>query len=287
MSKEPLSIDLRRLPTSRRYLGIWVGIATILVASATLFCETHLTAVPIEQTIMTAAVVILSCFIMYTSLFDAGHEKAEEGDDYRATLKTYQAARDAARPYMRSLEAFCRIWSERELAETRRRLVEEVGLAYADFIRYRDRTISREEWQRMTRNKRRALKRAMRMKPIRLHAAMLMSGGRGARRSPMLSTRPARIKRTAMALIPTIIGSIITVAITLESMEMTPAAIISGILRIFTIVWCGVRGYATGCRAVTEDDTAVLESKTALLTSFGVHGTTERDTSIQKADTPA
>ncbi len=274
MNKEPLSLDLRMRPHTRRYMGVWVGSATVLVASATLFCETHLTAVPIEQTVMTAAVMILSCFIMYTSLFDAGHEKAEEQDTYRAVQATYAEVRQAARPLMRSLEAFCRVWSERELVEARRQILDTAGLTDADFIRCRDHTYSREEWRALPREKRRALRRARRLKPVRLHAAMLFSGDRGARRAPMLSTRSARMKRTAVALIPTVIGSLVTVAVTLESMEMSPAALISGILRIFTIVWCGVRGFSAGVRAVAEDDTSVLESKTALLTAFLASATT-------------
>ncbi len=281
MNKDPLSLDLRHMPTSRRYAGIWVGVATVMVATATLFCETHLTAVPIEQTLMTAAVVILSCFIMYTSLFDAGHEHAEDGEDYRAVLTAYHAARDAARPHLRDLEDFCRAWSEEELSESRRHLLDEVGLDISYFVRYRDDTIPKEEWRCLPRIKRRALVRAAKLKPITLHATMLLSGGRGARRAPMLSTRPARIKRAATALVPTVIGSLITVAVTLESMEMTPAAIISGILRIFTIVWCGVRGYSTGVRAVSEDDTLVLESKMALLTVF-TNRANEKQNDMQK-----
>ncbi len=272
MTSDPLMQDLRRLPPARRYIGVWVGIATVAVASATLFCETHLTAVPIEQTIMTAAVVILSCFIMYTSLFDAGHEKAEGGEEFRAVCNTYHAVRDTARPRMRSLEAFCRVYAERELTETRKRILEEAGLDVAAYIRYRDNALPREEWRTLPTVKRRALRRALKLKPLRLHATMLLSGGRGARRAPLLSTRPARIRRTAVALIPTILGSLVTVAVTLESMAMTPAAVISGILRIFTIVWCGVRGFSAGLHAVAEDDTAVLESKTALLSAFLASG---------------
>ncbi len=268
MNKDPLALDLRVKPTGRRYLGVWVGVITVAVATATLFCEAHLTAVPIEQTLMTAAVVILSCFIMYTSLFDAGHEKAEGSESYEKIRNAYYDARDSARPQMRALEHFCRTWCEQELEETRRGILERVGLDDEMYLRYRDGGIARDEWRGLSRMKRRALRQTARLKPLRLHAALLLSGGRSARRAPMLSARPAKIRRTLTALVPTIIGSLITVAVTLESMAMTPAAIISGILRIFTITWCGVRGFTAGVHAVTEDDTTVLESKTALLSAF-------------------
>ncbi len=268
MNKEPLLPDFRIHPPSRRYLGFWVGVATLAVAAATLFCEAHLTAVPVEQTIMTAAVMILSCFIMYTSLFDAGHQKGEENEEYTRVQNAYRSARDAARPHLRSLEAFCNAWTERELADFRKRILEHAGLTSADFVRYRDHTITRHELHSLPREKRRTLRRAQRLKPIRLHASMLLNEGDGGRRSPMLSAKGIRARRTAVALIPTVIGSLITVAVTLESMDLSAATIISGVLRIFTIVWCGVRGYSAGLRAVAEDDCTVLESKAALLTAF-------------------
>ncbi len=265
--KYPL-LDLRPRPPSRRYAGVWVGCVTVAVAAATLFCEAHVTAVPPEQTVMTAAVMILSCFIMYTSLFDAGHQKAEDSQDYTRAQDAYRTVREEIRPRMRELDAFCHAYVEEELASTRAHILERAGLTTIDYLHCRDGELSRAALRQMPRVKRRALRAAVRLKPIRLHPSLLLSGGGGNRRTPRLTAHPARVRRTAVALIPTIIGSMVTVAVTLESMDMTPGAIISGVLRIFTIVWCGVRGYAAGMRALREDDCAVLECKTTLLTAF-------------------
>ncbi len=266
--------DLRLPPglqprqSNRRYAGVWVGVTTVAVAAATLFCEARLTAAPIDQTVMTAAIMILSCFIMYTSLFDTGHQKAEQNEMYRKIEEAYRVARDAAQPHLARLEEFCSQYVKEELDIARRQILERAGLGVEALAAWRCDKMDPSVYRNMSRAKRRALKRAARLKPIRLRAAMLLSGDRRAHRAPALSSASARVRRTVTALLPTIVGSLITVAVTLEGVALTPAAVISGILRIFTIVWCGVRGYTAGVCAVKEDDGAVLSCKIAYLTAF-------------------
>ena len=53
---------------------------------------------------------------------------------------------------------------------------------------------------------------------------------------------------------------------------MTPAAVVAACLRLFTVIWTGVRGYAAGAPAVEEEDKTVLECKISLLRAFGASG---------------
>ncbi len=267
---EPNSLHLSSdpLPPARRYVGVWVGIITVLVVSATLFFETRLTAAPADQTVMTASLMMLSCFVMYTSLFDTGRQKATETDTYKTVWNTYRTARDQAHSRLGELEQFCAAYAGEELKRAQSECLSRAGLTPTDFTLWQSGNMPPDAFRALKRQKKRALKRTAKLKPLRLHATMLLTNNRHPRRTPTLSARPAYVKRTLTALIPTFVGSLVTVAVTLEGAALTPAAIVAGILRIFTIVWCGVRGFTAGTYAVTEDDTTVLETKTAYLTAF-------------------
>lgn len=264
----PFSFGLepRHLLRNRRYTGIWVGVLTVLVVAATFFCEMHMTAAPAEQTAMTAAVTVLACFIMYTSLFDAGRQKSIGEEAYRTLSENFCRLRERiGRTGGESLERFCTAYVGEELRRTRETILGSVGERYETFLAYQAGEMTRETFRALSRPRRRALCRAARLKPLRLTAAMLLCEHLGQKRGLVLSGRRGRLKRTVNALIPTLFGSLVTVAVTLEGSEPTPATVIAGLLRIFNLIWTGARGYIAGCNAVSEEESAALETKSTLL----------------------
>lgn len=264
----PFSFGLepRHLLRNRRYTGIWVGVLTVLVVAATFFCEMHVTAAPAEQTAMTAAVTVLACFIMYTSLFDAGRQKSIGEDAYRDQTERYRRlGEQVKRGGGEALERFCRTYVEEELRRTRETILGSVGERYETFLSYQAGEMTREAFRALPLPRRRALRRAARLKPLHLTAAMLLCEHLGQKRGLVLSGRPGRVKRSVRALIPMLLGSLVTVAVTLEGSDPTPATVIAGLLRIFNLIWTGARGYIAGCNAVPEEESAALETKSALL----------------------
>ena len=256
-----------RQPT-RRYAGIWVGAVTVCVAASVLFCELHFTAAPVEQTVMTAAVMILSCFMMYTSLFEAGHERACEGELYRKRAAAYEEARERVEARGEGLDAFCTHYAEEELRRVRGRVLFSAGVDTVIFDAYLDGTLARTELRALPRQKRRALRRASRLSPLDICAARLLSADGHTPRGGLVSPARRRVRRTLCALRPTVVGSLVTVAVSPEGIPMTPEAIAAALLRLFTVVWTGVRGYSAGALAVREDDCASLEGKTNLLLAY-------------------
>ena len=258
--------EMRLRPQKRLYAGVGIGLLTILVAAAVFFCEMHITAAPVEQTAMTAAVTILSCFVMYTSLFDAGRQKAYTEGKYTAMKKTYETLRERAQSCAgEALEVFCSAYVEEELRRSREHVLKTVGESYETFLSYQAGEMPREEFLARSRTRRRALRRAERMNPLRLSAALLLCERHGTKRGLTLSARPAQVRRITTALFPTVCGSLVTVLVTLETSALTPAAVIAGLLRIFTLIWTGVRGYTAGGASVSHDECAALETKATLL----------------------
>jgi hypothetical protein len=217
---------------------------------------------------MTAAVMILCCFIMYTSLFEAGHERSCESELYQKRLEAYERAREQVESRGGSLDGFCTRFISEELRQARGRVLSAAGVEEATFCAYLKGELSREEYASLPRHKRRALRRAARMKPLAISAAQLLSGGSRTHRGGLVSVGKSRVRRTLSALLPTVVGSLVTVAVSPEGIPMTLAAAAVALLRLFTVVWTGVRGYSAGMLAVREDDCAALEGKTGLLTAF-------------------
>lgn len=94
---------------------------------------------------------------------------------------------------------------------------------------------------------------------------MLLTRSGGERRGLTLTASGARARRVLRALVPMVFGSFVTVAVSLEGQTLTLPLVIAGLLRIFTLIWTGVRGYAAGVSSVTAEESTVLETKITLL----------------------
>ncbi len=263
--QDPLK-ELKQKATNRRLSGIWVGILTVLVAACVFFCELKLTTQRVEQTVLVASVMLLCCFIMYTSLFDAGCQAVKETPAYQALLKTYEEEREVVRTAgcLEGIEVFCTRYTKRELQEARSRLLVSNGLGMDTFSRYQ----CGEVIEGLTRKQKFALKQADAMKPLKISAAMLLTGNTKERRRLLIAPGEGRAARVMMALGPTMVGCLMTVNISLEGADLSSGAIALGLLRLFTIFWTGVRGYTRGCVSTEEEDMTALENKAALLREY-------------------
>ena len=265
-----LPANLRLRAPSKKHSGFWVGGMTVLVAAACFFCELHLSAAPIEQTAMTACVMLLCCFVMYTSLYDAGHARASEDPAYREVCDRYEALRERVRAMGDpvGIERFCSRYVSEELLEARTRLLLYAGVTYDTFVSWQDGELGEEAFKKLPSHKRKALVHAAALRPLRLTAALLLNEGNQGRRQLLVSVKGLRRKRTAIAMGPTLVGCLMTVGVSVEGVTLTLALVALGLLRLFSIVWTGVRGYSAGYYAVREDDTVALEGKITLLTAY-------------------
>jgi len=267
----PFPADLKLRAPTRRTGGFWVGLLTVPVAACVFFAEWHLSAAPVEQTAVTAAVMVLCCFVMYSSLYDAGRQAGMDTELYRRRVTAYEAVREPVRlsGNPAALDEFCTRYAAGELEETRSRILIAAGLTVQDFLRWQNGDLPAEQQKKLTFSARRILKRARRVRPLKLSAALLLNTATGSSRGhPMLSVRPRKVRRSAVILVPTFAGCLLTVSISAQSVGLTPALLIAGLLRIFTIIWTGVRGYSVGCTTVREDECAALDAKTTLLSAY-------------------
>ncbi len=262
--------DLRLKMPQRRYSGFWVGTLTVLVAAMVFFCELHLSAAPIEQTFVTGAVMLLCCFVMYTSLYDAGVQRAKEAPAFLDLNQSWEAVRETVRKRgdLRGLDRFATAYAEEELYEARSRYLLTFGLDMNQYQLWTMGKLPVTDLGEGASLKQKALKKAFSMKPMKLSAGALLDGGHGERRQLLLSSKEGRTKRLLFALGPTLVGCFMTVSVSLEGMELTLGAIALGLFRLFTIFWTGMRGYSAGAWSIEEEEKTVLSSRMTLLSAY-------------------
>ena len=83
------------------------------------------------------------------------------------------------------------------------------------------------------------------------------------------SASAVRRRSTVRAMLPALLGSLLTVSVALGCRDgIDAAAIVSAALRLLALLSGGVRGYAMGYRSVTEDGVRSALVRTEYLTRF-------------------
>lgn len=262
-------LRLRAL-SRRRGAPFAVGVLAFLVAALVFFTEVSLSAAPIASITLELAVTSFCLVIMYSSMADAGALAGEECEQVRRANAEWRevAARVRASGKASALPAFCRRLAEQERRELRIDLLASVGLSLEDGL-----AIAEDRARRRTlpRRVRRAIRRAEALPLLRLSPELLLYGARELRRRMLVPPSASAVRRrsTVVAMMPALLGSLLTVSVALGCRDGIDAAVIvSASLRLLALLSGGARGYAMGYRSVTEQGVESTLVRTEYLTRF-------------------
>ena len=249
--------DLPSLSTlsRRRGASFSVGILAFFVAALVFFTEVRLTAAPIAHLTLELAVTMFCLVIMYSSMADAGAEAGEEKDEVKRIFSEWKAIACRVREagLTSGLSAFCRRLAESERNEARCDHLAIVGLTIADaHLLFAD----RKRFSALPRRVRSIIRRAETMPQLRISPELLLYGGGATYRRRLLPITAAAKRRrsTLRAMIPALLGSILTVSVAIGCRDgIDASAIVSAALRLLALLSSGVKGYAMGYRSVTEE----------------------------------
>ncbi len=246
-----------------------VGIFAFLVAALVFFTEATLTAAPIREVTVQLAVTMFCCVIVYVSMSEAGVQTGEERDEVRAAREELGALTDRIRREGRAagLARFCRSVAIEERENLRADLLAEVGL---DLEKYRALLDDPAALALASRRVRRAARRAERLRLLRLSPELLLYGGERPRRSLLPPSATAvRGRATLRAMLPALLGSLMTVSVALGFRAgLDAAAVASAIFRLLALVSTGARGYSMGYRSLTHDGVRSMKSRAAYLVRY-------------------
>lgn len=254
----------------RRGAAFAVGILAFTVAALVFFTEVSLSAAPIGSITLELAVTSFCLVIMYSSMADAGAQAGEELDTVRRANAEWRETASRVRASGRAphLADFCRRLAEAERYAVRSDILAAVGLSVeAGLELFRDPPRLRREPSRT----RRAVRRAASLPQLRLSPEHLLYGTAAHRRRTLLPPSAASTRRrsTVRALLPALLGSLLTVSVALGCRDgIDAAAIISASLRLLALLSGGVRGYAMGYRSVTDEGVQSTLARTEYLSEF-------------------
>lgn len=253
----------------KRGAGIAVGALTFFVSILVFFTEPSLSAKPVEKITVQMSVTMFCIFLMYTSMSDAGCRAGEERAEYTAARDEWTALADRVRHAgnLSDLSGFCRRLALEEREEARANRLASVGVSLRD---YEAILSDPDRYRALPRRTRRVIRRvrAVRLLPLSPDR-LLSSSGRGRRRIAPVSPGTARARSTAFAMVPSLVGTFLTVSVAFTVEDgMTASAAISAAFRLLALIWTGFRGYGMGYRSVVRDGVSACKTRSALLLRF-------------------
>lgn len=243
--------------------GKAIAVVTLIAAALVTFTEVSFYSFDSERITTSLAVMLISSYLMYFSLEDAGERLGEESEAYKGAKKRFTDLRSRiGGKELDELRGFLQSYSKDELKYRRSNLLVTYGISEEAFASY----INGDPCNK---KERKILKRAKNMKAIVLTARTLLSF-EGARK-PSELTDPAKTKMLGMflRLLPTALCTCVTVSVMLTTKDgLTAGAIIEGILKLLTLPIVGIKGYTCGYRYSTETVIPWIETKSRILEAF-------------------
>ena len=243
--------------------GKVIAVITLAMAVLVTFADVAFSDIGSRGFTTTLAVMLMSAYLMYFSLEDAGEREGEESEEYKAASERYLAARRRITPdSIDALRAFCLDYSARELEYRRLSYLGERGYSKTDLEAFR-------AGRPFPLRARRAFKRAQRLRAVRLSPSVLLSRSHGVTRSEIVDPRGKKLFGALTSLIPSTLCMVFTVSVILTAKEdMTVSTVIDGILKLSALPVVGLKGLLDGYGFAREDKAGWLNTKARLLESF-------------------
>ena len=240
-------------------------VATITLIMAVLTTFTNITFADLggEAFTITLMVMLFSSYVMYFSLEDAGEKEGESCPEHtEAKAKFIEAKKKIQPDDIDALREFCLRYSENELSYRKKSYLCENGLTISDLEGY-------SNGETFPKRARKSLRRASRMKSVKLTVPRLLSLYHGTPKSELSPPERRKMLSTVISLIPSTLCTVFTVSIILTAKgELTFYTVIDGLIKLSALPMVGFKGFLDGYRYSKDAKSAWFETKTRILESF-------------------
>lgn len=262
--KNDLFLDKEQRESAKSILsgvGILCAVATVLVFSALFFADVTFSAAATLELSLDFVLLFFSSYVMYFSLFDTGAERA-------ALLPAVEAlTKERARLFERyrtdgsyeGLQSFCRALSKSKSRERHEALLDAALLNDEELKALREKPRSARSMR-----ERRILWRFAHERAVRITPSMLLAE-RGTQESVSpLALSPDRMRRRRFLrfLLPTALTALFSVSLAYEiAVNPSPDVIVGYLLKLFTLLFNGVKGFRAGYAHVESDRAAYMREQ--------------------------
>ncbi len=243
--------------------GKIIAVITLIIAVLTTFTNITFTDFGGESFTISLMVMLISSYVMYFSLEDAGESEGAGSKEYTEAKGKFVEVRKGIQPDdIEKLREFCLRYAENELNYRRKNYLCENGLTLSDLADYNGGTPYPVRMRRI-------LRRANTMKAVKLTVSRLLSTSHGTPQSELAPPERGKMFSTLLSLLPSTLCTLFTVSIILTTKsELTVSTVIDGLIKLSALPIIGFRGFLDGYRYAKDTKTTWFETKTRVLEAF-------------------
>ena len=253
----------RGMITLAANVGKVTAVITLVVSALVLFTDIGFADFGTESFTSTLAVMLISSYLMYFSMSEAGERAGEGSEECKTAIERCSAlGRRISGDKIGSLRDFCKNYSESELRYRRENLLICHGYTEEEYL-------SAQSGQACTRSAKKAFRRASRLRAIPLSPKTLLSTQNTRSKSELENPEKSKHLHMLMKLIPTTLCMTVTVSVVLTAKDnMTLTTVLDGIFKLASLPIIGLRGYASGYFYARYTLPLWLDTKSRLLDAF-------------------
>ena len=244
-------------------VGKLVALISGIVAVLVTFTNITFGGIATKEITTVLAVLMVSAYMIYFSLEEAGERRGEESEEYTAAFARHERLCTALTPDMiPRLREFLTDYTINEAESARRATLLRAGYTEEEYSAYL-------QGKKTKRTARRVMRRVKRIRPTQISLADVISQGKpGNRRELYNPERRERIKMI-LKLLPTTVCMVMTVSVVMSiKSDLGTAEIFEGIVKLSTLPVVGARGYLAGLCYSKEVRSGWLAAKSRILESF-------------------
>ena len=244
-------------------IGKIVALICIAVTLLVTFTEVSFASLDIGNTLPTLILLLVSSYIIYFSLEDAGERLGQKSAEYVAAKERFDTQRQKIRgEHIGELRDFLEDYTRRELDYRRRSLLFSHGLTEEELNAYMN-------GESFPRKKQRILYKIAKKKPISLTPEKLLGGLRPSESQGLEAPFRKKLFSLIAKLLPSTLCMCVTVSVILRvKPDMSASDVLTALLKLSALPIVGFKGYSAGYAYAKGSLSVWLNTKADLLESF-------------------
>lgn len=256
--------------------GLFVGI--ILVCIVILVFTTNVNFASAAEVVKLSLVVFVLMFCsytMYVNCADSGTKAGKATVLYIETQEKYEKVKKRIIDGQHQMElgAFCRWYVDEELKNSRKDILDSVGVDYEDYLKKwvgadKNKVLNDKE---LSEREKTAILEANRLAPIKLTPEMILKRERGNKHRVPLGSNPVTKRKVkyGIKLFTTISTSLFTCMLALDIISDPSWATFAELcIKLLMVILSGFSGYKMGYENITVDTVNYVSDQTDLLHQF-------------------
>lgn len=255
------------------HLGILMGAFIVFAVIVIMTTDIHLVSFEEITSLSLDFFLLVFCsYTMFVCCADSGTKAGLASHTYIETVEKFDATKKSIvdSKMQTKMVDFCRHYVEEELRNTRMAILSVVGFSYEDYQAKYMALVGKEvdAIPELTTAQKKAVKKANRVKPIKLTPEMIMRRGRGSHGRAALEANPADKKRALFVtkfvqiLLISVLMSMIALDVIIEPTRVIFASIC---LKLISIVINGFAGYRAGFENIILDTVSFMDGQIDLM----------------------